>query len=118
MGLPAVATNFSGNTQFMTASNSFLVAVARMRPWPEEETWFAGLQHAVPDVPALRDVMTVSRTVSSGAPTCASARYVTRPLPPQTTRPPRDASERNWQESNNNNKPWLPGYHVYGFRTQ
>jgi glycosyltransferase involved in cell wall biosynthesis len=30
VGLPVVATNFSGNTQFMTKENSFLVPVARM----------------------------------------------------------------------------------------
>jgi glycosyltransferase involved in cell wall biosynthesis len=59
-GLPAVGTRWSGNLEFMTGENSYLldyeltdVSEAAWREWP----WFRGQQWAEPSVEHLRSVM-------------------------------------------------------------
>lgn len=56
MGLPTVATNYSGNTEFMTADNSWLIPVAEIVEY-QHYTQFAGLKHAIANVSALTSAM-------------------------------------------------------------
>ena len=49
MGIPTIATNFSGNTEFMTDANSFLVGYS-LAPYKVDDEWFGGLSHAVANV--------------------------------------------------------------------
>jgi glycosyltransferase involved in cell wall biosynthesis len=56
MGVPAIATNFSGNTEFMNEANSFLVNYS-LAPYPSTDEWFGDLQHAVADVDSLARTM-------------------------------------------------------------
>lgn len=62
IGLPVIATNWSGNTAFMSDANSFLVPTAGLEEITEGA--FRGHQWARLDVAALRRVM---RHVSSDA---------------------------------------------------
>jgi hypothetical protein len=56
MGVPTIATNFSGNTEFMNDANSFLVNYS-LANYSESDEWFGGLQHAVADVHQLAATM-------------------------------------------------------------
>eukprot|EP00227_Mantoniella_beaufortii_P018278 CAMPEP_0197577002 /NCGR_PEP_ID=MMETSP1326-20131121/1789_1 /TAXON_ID=1155430 /ORGANISM="Genus nov. species nov., Strain RCC2288" /LENGTH=1233 /DNA_ID=CAMNT_0043139993 /DNA_START=914 /DNA_END=4615 /DNA_ORIENTATION=+ len=53
MGLPTIATDFSGNTEFMSHENSFLVPVAKSVPYVDADEWFGGMQHAEVDIEQL-----------------------------------------------------------------
>lgn len=57
LGVPAIATDFSGNTEFMNHANSYLVPIAYSVPYEGDE-WFQGLHHGVIDVDALRYTLT------------------------------------------------------------
>ena len=56
MGLPAIATNFSGNRGFMTANNSWLIDYT-LEPYELSDQWFGGLLHARADVTHLSRTM-------------------------------------------------------------
>ena len=55
MGLPTIATNFSGNLEFMKDFNSFLISVEKMVPI--EEGAFAGHLWAEPSISHLQNLM-------------------------------------------------------------
>ncbi len=55
MGLPVIATNFSGNTEFMKESNSILIKVEQMEEI--EEGAFRGHKWALPSKQHLRESM-------------------------------------------------------------
>ncbi|KAK3238042.1 hypothetical protein CYMTET_51922 [Cymbomonas tetramitiformis] len=67
LGLPTIATNFSGNTEFMTGRNSYLVPASRMEPYPQSDAWFFGLEHAVPNVTALAHTFRLVHQDRAGA---------------------------------------------------
>lgn len=54
MDLPTIATNWSGNTQFMTQKNSILVSVEKLTPIPDSEP---GHQWALPSTSSLRHAL-------------------------------------------------------------
>jgi len=53
LGLPTIATDFSGNTEFMTKFNSFLVPIGKMVPYDVADQWFGGMYHAQLDTKIL-----------------------------------------------------------------
>ena len=55
MGLPAIATNWSGNTEFMLPENSFLIPIDGLEPVPEGA--FKGHLWASPSVKGLQALM-------------------------------------------------------------
>lgn len=59
-GLPTIATGWGGNTEFMTADNSYLVEY-QLEPIPDDVVasgpWFAGQRWAEPSATHLRQVM-------------------------------------------------------------
>lgn len=55
MGLPTVATNWSGNTEFMLADNSYLIPIEGLEPVPNGA--FKGHLWASPSVAGLREIM-------------------------------------------------------------
>jgi len=58
MGLPVIATNWSGNTEFMNAGNSFLVRVEGLKEIESSEIGFyKGHKWAQPSVEHLRELM-------------------------------------------------------------
>ncbi|KAK3273333.1 hypothetical protein CYMTET_18417 [Cymbomonas tetramitiformis] len=54
---PKAATKSSGNTEFMTEANSFLVPISHIEEYTTGEIFFQGLSHAVADVDLLMEVM-------------------------------------------------------------
>lgn len=69
MGLPVLATNWSGTTEFLTSKNGFPLRVARLAPIPDGA--FAGHLQAEVDLDDLRDTM---RAVATTAQADAAAR--------------------------------------------
>lgn len=57
LGIPAIATDFSGNTGFMTPENSFLVPINKSVPYSISDEWFGGMEHAVIDVSKLSETL-------------------------------------------------------------
>jgi glycosyltransferase involved in cell wall biosynthesis len=55
-GMPVIATNYSGNTDFMDSHNSFLIPFS-LREYPIEDETLGGMMHAQPDVPVLAHTM-------------------------------------------------------------
>ena len=66
LGLPVIATNWSGNTAFMNATNSYLISVDRMVPLPQDSS-FQGHQWALASVAGLRAIMRGVVSDPSGA---------------------------------------------------
>lgn len=57
LGIPTIATDFSGNTEFMTNKNSFLVPAAEYVAYDVTDEWFGGLHHAIINVNELSITM-------------------------------------------------------------
>jgi glycosyltransferase involved in cell wall biosynthesis len=59
MGLPTIATNWGGNTEFMTRDTSFLLPIDGLDELPHDSLyeWRAGKKWALPSVLALTDLL-------------------------------------------------------------
>eukprot|EP00455_Lapot_gusevi_P039883 TRINITY_DN4488_c0_g4_i3.p1 TRINITY_DN4488_c0_g4~~TRINITY_DN4488_c0_g4_i3.p1 ORF type:complete len:1638 (+),score=410.79 TRINITY_DN4488_c0_g4_i3:94-5007(+) len=57
LGKPTLGTAWSGMTEFMTPSNSFLIEIEGMMPSDVSDRWLGGFQYAQPSVSDLRRKM-------------------------------------------------------------
>lgn len=57
MGLPVIATRWSGQTEFLNDDVAYMVDIDGVVPSPSSDAWFGGFSWAKPSVPSLRRQM-------------------------------------------------------------
>jgi hypothetical protein len=57
MGVPVIATNWAGATEFLTDEVAYMIRVDQLGPTSPTNIWISGFNWALPSVPHLTQIM-------------------------------------------------------------